>query len=118
MGEGLVNALWGDRWRAYSAGTRPGVLNPRAVRAMAEIGIDISQQRSKSVSVFAGQSFDLIVTVCDSAKDECPFFPGGGRRVHLPIPDPAEFDHLPEEEAMAHFRAARERLKEKLKAEI
>lgn len=114
IGEGLVNALHGDRWQAFSAGTHPGRLNRRAVEAMAEIGIDISGHRAKSADEFLGQSFDLVVTVCDGALGECPFFPGAGRRAHLPIPDPAPFTDLPDEEAMPHFRQALRNLKEGL----
>ena len=114
MGEGLIDALWGDRWEAFSAGTKPSTLNRRATLAMAEIGIDISRQHSKSVDEFAGQSFDLVVTVCDDAKQNCPLIPGAKRTVHIPIPDPAEFTDLPDEQAIPHFREARDSLKMEL----
>ncbi len=114
MAEGLVNALWGDKWQAFSAGTKPSSLNPLAVVVMAEIGIDISHQRSKSVEEFAGQSFDLVVTVCDDAAQNCPFIPGAKRTVHVPIPDPAEFTDLPDAKAIPHFREARDRLRKEL----
>lgn len=113
-----MNGLWGDKWEAYSAGTKPGGLNWRAVAAMAEIGIDISGQRSKHVSEFAGQSFDIVLTVCSGARDECPFFPGGGRRLHFPIPDPAPFTDLSDDRAMPHFRQARDLLRERLEREL
>ena len=72
-----------------SAGTRPVGLNPLAVKAMQEIGIDISSQCSKSVAEFDGQRFDVVVTVCDSAAEEWPIFPGDTKRVHWSLPDPA-----------------------------
>ncbi len=114
MAEGLVNALWGDRWKADSAGTKPSIINRLAIKAMAEIGIDISGQKSKHVDQFIGQSIDIVVTVCDDAAENCPFIPGARRTVHMPIPDPAEYTDLPEEIAMPHFREARDRLKREL----
>jgi arsenate reductase len=81
---------------------------------MAEIGIDISGQRSKNVAEFAGEQWDIVVTVCDEAAENCPFIPGARRTVHMPIPDPAEFTDLPDAEAIPHFLSAREELREKL----
>jgi len=118
MAEGLVNALWGDKWKAFSAGTKPGGLNPKAIAAMFEIGIDISSYQSKHVSQFAGESFDIVLTVCSGAKDECPLFPGGGKRLHFPIPDPAPFTDLPDDRALPHFRQARDMLRERLEREL
>jgi arsenate reductase len=90
MAEGLVNRLLGDRWEAFSAGIKPaGYIHPLAVRAMAELGIDISSQRSKSTEEFRDVVFDLVVTVCDGAARNCPVWLGEGRRVHLGFPDPA-----------------------------
>ena len=89
MAEGLLRHMAGDRYEVFSAGTRPVGLNPKAVEAMSEIGIDISGQRSKSVDEFADQQFDYIITVCDNAKESCPIFPGKGRRIHQSFEDPA-----------------------------
>jgi arsenate reductase len=89
MAEGLLRHLAGDRYEVFSAGTRPVGLNPTAVKAMSEIGIDISGQRSKSVDEFVDQQFDYIITVCDNAKESCPIFPGIGRRIHQGFEDPA-----------------------------
>lgn len=114
MAEGLVNALWGESWEGFSAGTKPSTLNRLAIDAMAEIGIDISGQRSKHVDEFLGQSIDLVVTVCDDAAENCPFIPGAKKIIHMPIPDPAQFTDLPDEQAMLHFREACERLKKGL----
>jgi len=89
MAEGLLRDIAGDRFEVFSAGTRPAGLNPNAVTAMAEIGIDISRYRSKSVDDFAGQQFDLVITVCDNAKESCPIFPGTASRLHHSFVDPA-----------------------------
>ncbi len=90
MAEGLVNHLRGDRWQAVSAGTHPtGSIHPLAIQAMKELGIDISHARSKSVVEFRQDSFDLVITVCDSAAGECPVWLGSGRREHIGFPDPA-----------------------------
>ena len=89
MAEGLLRHLAGDRFEVFSAGTRPAGLNPNAVQVMREIGIDISGHRSKHVDECSGQAFDCVFTVCDSAKEACPFFPGGGKRIHHSFEDPA-----------------------------
>jgi len=88
MAEGYVQARYADDWDAQSAGVRPGELNPFAIRAMAELGIDISQHRSKSVKEFQGQHFDVVVTVCSDSADTCPFFPGD-MILHMEFPDPS-----------------------------
>lgn len=90
MAEGLLNALSGDRYDAYSAGVTPTAVNPHAIRVMAELGIDISMHRSKSIEEFRGYTFDYVVTVCDSAKEACPFFPGE-TILHQSFTDPAGF---------------------------
>lgn len=91
MAEALVNHLRGDLWEAVSAGTRPaGFVHPLAVAAMHEIGIDISKARSKSAEEFREAEFDLVVTVCDTAAEECPLWLGPGRRAHIGFPDPAK----------------------------
>lgn len=89
MAEGLLREMAGDRFEVFSAGTRPAGLNPNAVAAMREAGVDISAHRSKSVDEFAGQQFDYVITVCDNARESCPIFPGGGKRIHRSFPDPA-----------------------------
>lgn len=91
MAEGLWRQLTGDTWEVASAGSRPsGFIHPLAIRVMADLRIDIASHRSKSVSEFDGRQFDLVVTVCDSAKDACPVFPGAKRMVHWPFQDPAD----------------------------
>jgi arsenate reductase len=107
MAEAIVNARMGEQWQAFSAGTRPtGYVHPLALRALAEIGI-AHVGRSKSVDEFRVASFDLVVTVCDSAAEECPIWLGRGRRVHLGFPDPAKATGA-EETVMAAFRAVRD----------
>ncbi|MGQ9632324.1 MAG: arsenate reductase ArsC [bacterium] len=110
MAEGLLRALYGDLYEAYSAGTQPSRVNPYAVRAMAEIGIDISEHRSKGVDEFLGQKFDYVITVCDRARETCPFFPGGGKYLHESFEDPAEFKGS-EDEVLALFKRVRDEIK-------
>ena len=90
MAEGLVNYFLGDRWEAHSTGTQPaGYVHPLAVQAMAELGIDISSQRSKSVDEFRQADFDLVITLCDSAANNCLLWLGEGQVRHIGFPDPA-----------------------------
>ena len=114
MAEGLVNHYLGDEWRAYSAGTEPaGYVHPLAVRAIAQLGIDISRQRSKSADEFRGKEFDLVVTVCDDAAENCPVWPGQGHRVHIGFPDPARATGS-EKERLGAFRQVRDDLRRAL----
>lgn len=92
MAEGLLRARGGGRFDVSSAGTHPRTVHPLAIQAMREIGIDISEAagyRAKSLEEFVGQPIDLVVTVCDEAAEECPFFPGARRQVHWGFPDPS-----------------------------
>ncbi len=107
MGEGLLRHMAGDHYEVFSAGTKPVGLNPNAVKAVSEIGIDISQHRSKSVEEFAGQQFDYVITVCDNAKESCPFFPGGGERLHHSFEDPAA---VPQDKQLDSFRRVRDQI--------
>ena len=113
MAEGLLRHLAGDRFDVYSAGTMPSGLSEMTIAAMSEIGIDISDQWSKSVDEYAGQAFDYVITVCDSAKQICPVFPGEGERLHWNIEDPADIEArgLPLKEA---FRIARDDLRARI----
>ncbi|MCF8033068.1 MAG: arsenate reductase ArsC [Desulfarculaceae bacterium] len=113
MAEALVNHLRGDHYQALSAGVAPHGLDARAVKAMAELGLDISGNRSKDTSEFLDQEFDYIVTVCDNARENCPFFPGAAQRVHAGFPDPPYLaaGAKSEEEAMAHYRRVRDEIK-------
>jgi len=88
MAEGFINNLYGDRYEAFSAGTEKTGVNPYAVEAMKMAGIDISNQRSKSIEEFRGELFDYVVTLCDRARSSCPFFPGK-KVLHRSFDDPA-----------------------------
>ncbi|MEM3737094.1 MAG: arsenate reductase ArsC [Candidatus Bathyarchaeia archaeon] len=110
MAEGFLNALYGDRYEAYSAGIEPTKVNPYTVKVMAEIGIDISTHRSKSIEEFIGQNFDYVVTLCDNAREVCPFFPGG-KTLHKDFEDPAEFKGK-ETETLEKVRHVRDKIKD------
>jgi arsenate reductase len=113
MAEGWARHLLGDRVEAYSAGTRPQGLNPLAVRAMREVGVDISHQRSKPVGELLGRRFDCVVTVCDAARESCPVFPGSARVIHAGFDDPPHLarDARTDEEAMPHYRRVRDEIR-------
>jgi arsenate reductase len=111
MAEGWLRHLSRDDYEAFSAGIEPGVLDPLAVRAMNEVGIDISGQRSKNVDIFLNENFDYVVTVCDHAREVCPFFPGGRIRLHQSFEDPTQSEGT-EEEKLAVFRKVRDKIKD------
>ena len=108
MAEGLMNALMGDRYQAFSAGTRPRGVHERAIQAMSEMGIDISGQRSKHLDEFEGQVFDHVVMVCEDEGGTCPFFSGGRSYVHRSFPDPSRV----EEGGLDAFREVRDSILE------
>jgi arsenate reductase len=111
MAEGFVNALYGERYQAFSAGTEPSAVNPHAVRVMQEIGIDISGHRSKSVDEFLDQDLDYVVAVCDHARESCPYFPGGRKSVHKGFQDPSSALGT-EEEKLVVFRRVRDGIRD------
>lgn len=126
MAEGWARHLLSDRVEAFSAGTEPHGMNPDAVRVMGERGVDISGQRSKHVDELLGAGIDVVVTVCDSAAESCPTFPGGARVLHAPFDDPPRLARgaASEEERLAPYRRVRdeirafvERLPERLAAD-
>lgn len=110
MAEGFLRHIAGDAFEAASAGTEPGALHPLAVEVMAEAGIDISGQRAKSVDDFVQQRFDYVVTVCDDAREACPYFPNAVNRLHWSLPDPAAAGGT-REERLAVFRDVRDEIK-------
>ncbi|HDS46348.1 MAG TPA: arsenate reductase ArsC [Methanomicrobia archaeon] len=110
IAEGFLNALYGDRYEAYSAGTEPSNVHPYAVTVMAELGIDISKHQAKSVTEFIGTNFDYVVTICDAARETCPFFPGAKERIHQGFADPATFEGT-DEERLRGFRRIRDEIK-------
>jgi arsenate reductase len=109
MAEGLLRHYAGEHFEAFSAGTEPGSLHPLAVRAMAEVGIDISDQSSKPVDRFLDQAFDLVVTVCDQARESCPVFPGATSQLHWSFEDPSQVEGS-EEERLEAFRRVRDEI--------
>jgi len=115
MAEALVNHDLGDRFEAYSAGTDPATPHPLAIRVLAEIGIDHSLARSKSMDEFAGQAFDFVITLCDSTNETCPLFFGGVRRAHLGFDDPARAEGS-EEGKLAVFRRVRDEIRNQVEA--
>lgn len=110
MAEGLVNALYGDMFQAHSGGTAASRVHPAAIRAMAEIGIDISGHRSKSIDEFADQPFDYVVMVCDDSQPDCPFFPGGKAYIHHAFDDPAACRGT-DDEILGCFRRSRDEIR-------
>ena len=110
LAEGLVNSLHKEKYKAFSAGTEPASVNSFAIEVMAEIGVDISGHRSKSLEEFIDQDFDWVITVCDNANEDCPFFPGGKNRIHKGFKDPASVtgDDMAK---LTAFREARDEIK-------
>jgi arsenate reductase (thioredoxin) len=118
MAEGLLRARGGGRYVVFSAGTHPRVVHPLAIRAMAELGIDISARvghYAKCLDTFQGQTFDLVVTVCDDAAEECPFFAGARRQEHWSFPDPSAATGSGEER-LAVFRQVRDAIAARIDA--
>jgi arsenate reductase len=114
MAEGLLRHDVGDRFEVFSAGTRPSAVRPEAIAVMRELGIDLGSHRSKHVDLFAGQTFDYVLTVCDNAKESCPVFPGQTVRIHRGFEDPAALAGS-EEERLAVFRRVRDEIREYLR---
>lgn len=113
MAEAIVNARLGDTWQAVSAGTKPaGYVHPKALEALSEIGIQ-HQGRSKLADEFKGVDFDVVVTVCDSAAEECPLWLGKGKRTHHSFPDPVKAEGT-DEEIMNVFRAVRDDMEKEM----
>ncbi len=113
MAEGISNAILDGDVEAYSAGTKPFEVHPLAIRVLNEKNIDISGSRSKHISEFQDWHFDLVITVCDKAKEKCPFFPGHGKRIHLSLKDPASVQGT-EEERLEAFRKVSEQIEKEL----
>jgi arsenate reductase (thioredoxin) len=117
MAEGLLKHLAGDRFEAHSAGTEATHVRPLAIRAMDEIGIDISGQESKTLDRYLEESFDYVITVCDDANEACPFFPGAANRLHWSFEDPSRVEGS-EEERLAVFRSVRDRIRERIEDDL
>jgi arsenate reductase len=117
MAEGILRHLKVNKFEVFSAGIKPSVVNPIAIKVIAEIGIDISGQRSKSVEEFQGISFDFVITTCDAARETCPFFPGKARHLHWSFNDPAAVRGS-EEEILSAFRKVRDEIKKRIQEDF
>lgn len=116
MAEGLLKNICGDKFDIFSAGTIATFVRPEAIKALEEIGIDISENRSKSVDEFAGREMDYVLTVCDNARQNCPYFPARTKMVHRAFEDPA---FVPGDEARLNaFRRVRDQIDEYLRTEF
>jgi arsenate reductase len=114
MAEGMLRHLAGDRYEAFSAGTVATGLRPEAISAMAEIGVDISAQSSKTLERYLGEPFELVVTVCDAAREACPTFPGAARVAHWDLDDPSTATGT-DEDRMAVYRHVRDEIERRVR---
>jgi arsenate reductase len=117
MAEGLLRNLAGDRFEVMSAGTEATHVRPLAIRAMGELGIDISGQESKTLEKYLKEPFDYVITVCDDANEACPVFPGARRRLHWSFEDPAQATGS-EEERLRVFQSVRDEIRERIEGEL
>ena len=114
MAEGLLKHICKNEFEIYSAGTHPSIVRPEAIKVLREVGINISQNRSKSVDEFAKEEIDYVLTVCDNAKENCPYFPAKTKLTHLNFEDPATVEG-DEETCLAAFRKVRDEIQQYLK---
>jgi arsenate reductase len=117
MAEGLLRTLGGDRFEAFSAGTEATFVRPLAIRAMAEMGIDISGQESKMLDRYLDKPLDAVITVCDQANESCPVFFGARKRLHWSFPDPSRAVGT-EDEQLAVYRGVRDAIRARIEAEL
>ena len=117
MAEGLLRALGGEQFEAYSAGTEATHVRPLAIRAMTELGIDISGQQSKTLDRYLREPFDKVITVCDSAAEACPIFPGAKEQIHWSFPDPSKATGS-EEEQLAVYRSVRDAIRARIENKL
>jgi arsenate reductase len=117
MAEGLLRHLAGRRCEAFSAGTEATRVRPLAMQAMAEIGVDISTQESKTLERYLGEPFDAVITVCDQVNETCPVFPGAKERLHWSLPDPSRATGT-EEEQLAVYRQVRDAIRERIERDL
>src|SRR5207302_5981528 len=113
MAEGWLRHLAGDRFEVHSAGTEATQVRPLAIRAMREVGIDISHQQSKTLDRYVNQPWDYVITVCDQANEACPYFPGGKTRLHWSFPDPSQATGT-EDRQLAIYRQVRDDIRDRL----
>lgn len=117
MAEGLLAHICQNKYEVFSAGTKPSVVRPEAIKVLQEIGIDISNNRSKSVDEFANEEIDYILTVCDNAQENCPYFPAKTKLIHHSFADPAEIEG-DEDTRLAAFRRVRDEIKKYLETDF
>ena len=117
MAEGLLRHLASDRFEVMSAGTEATHVRPLAVRAMDELGIDISGQESKTLQRYLGETFDYVITVCDTANEAGPVFPGAKRQLHWSFEDPAQATGS-EEERLRVFQSVRDEIRERIEGDL
>jgi arsenate reductase len=117
MAEALLNKIYGDRYTAFSAGSDPTQIDPLVISVMSEIGIDVSNCRSKGLNIFKDTKFNCVVTVCDQAKESCPYFPGGNLHLHKGFSDPSEFKGKPED-VINEYRRIRDEIKDWIEKEF
>ena len=117
MAEGLLRDMAGDRFEVMSAGTEATHIRPLAIRAMGDLGVDLSGQESKTLDRYLRESFDYVITVCDDANEACPFFPGAASRLHWSFEDPSKAEGS-EEERLEVFRSVRDRIRDRVQAEL
>jgi len=117
MAEELLRQLAGDRVEVHSAGTEATHVRPLAIRAMDEVGVNISEQESKTLDRYLHEPFDYVITVCDEANEACPFFPGAQSRLHWSFEDPSKAEGS-EEERLVVFRRVRDGIRDRVQAEL
>src|SRR5579863_1649203 len=117
MAEGLLRRFGGERFQAFSAGTEATQVRPLAIKAMNELGIDISGQQSKTLDRYLNEPFDIVITVCDTAAEACPIFPGAVQRLHWSFEDPSKATGS-EVEQLAVYRRVRDQIRTRIENEL
>jgi arsenate reductase len=117
MAEGWLRHLAPDRFDAYSAGTEATLVRPQAIQVMAEAGVDIASHTSKTFDQYLDLAWDYVITVCDQAREACPFFPGGKRQLHWSFPDPSQATGSADE-ILGIYRAVRHAIRERIETEL
>ncbi len=118
MAEGLLKHITKSKYEVFSAGTKPSIVRPEAIKVLAEIGIDISQHRSKSVDEFLTEEIDYVLTVCNNAKETCPYFPAKTKVIHHSFVDPPAIGEADEETTLKIFRRVRDEIEKYLRQAV
>lgn len=118
MAEGLLKHITQNEYEIFSAGTKPSIVRPEAIKVLAEIGVDISNNRSKSVDEFLTEEIDYVLTVCDNAKETCPYFPAKTKVIHHSFEDPPAIGEADEETTLRIFRRVRDEIEQYLRQAI